>query len=81
MDIQTLTRSEQIELLHKLQDALGWYSVTMLCFEDVRDYIQENDLPMPSDEAIKESCAIVARKADSDHSHLWQWAYELASED
>lgn len=81
MNIENMTRDKQIELYHQLGEALGWYSVTVVCVEDVRSYIQENDLPMPTDEAIKESCAIVARKADEDHSHLWQWVYELASEE
>jgi hypothetical protein len=81
MNIETLSRKEKIELLQALEESLNWHTVATLCMEDVKSYIEENELTMPDDEALKNACSYVAGKAEIDHSHLWQWAYEVATED
>lgn len=80
MDIQTLSRQEQIELYHQLGEALGWHGVVVLCVEDVANYIEQEGEPVPSNEVLNEVCAYVARKAEEEHWHLWARAAEVARE-
>jgi hypothetical protein len=80
MNIENMTRDEQIKLYHQLEKALGWYGVVTICAEDVKDYMTEREMTIPEDEVIKNACAYVARKADIDHTFEIEWAAELATE-
>ena len=80
MNIENMTRDEQIKLYHQLEEALGWYGVVTLCADDVKAHMTECEMTIPEDEVIKDACAHVARKADIEHSFIWDWAAELAIE-
>jgi hypothetical protein len=80
MNIENMTREQQIKLYHQLQDALGWYGVVTLCADDVKAHMTEREMTIPDDEVIKNACAYVSRKADFDHTFIMDWAAELAIE-
>jgi hypothetical protein len=80
MNIENMTRDEQIKLYHQLEKALGWYGVVTLCADDVKDLMTVREMTIPEDEVIKNACAYVARKADIDHTFEIEWAAELATE-
>jgi hypothetical protein len=80
MNIENLTREEQIQLYYQLEKALGWYAIVSLCTEDVKDYIEENELEMPSDSDIEQACAYVSRKHDESSYPFIEWAVEIAIE-
>jgi hypothetical protein len=80
MNIENMTRDEQIKLYHQLEKALGWYGVVTLCADDVKDHMTKREMTIPEDEVIKNACAYVSRKADIDHTFIYEWAAELATE-
>jgi hypothetical protein len=80
MNIENMTREEQIQLYHQLQESLGWYGVVTLCADDVKAHMTEREMTVPEDEVIKTACAYVARKAEIDHTFEIDWAAELAIE-
>jgi hypothetical protein len=80
MNIENMTRDEQIKLYHQLEKALGWYGVVTLCAEDVKDHMTQCEMTIPEDEVIKNACAYVSRKAEIDHTFIYEWAAELAIE-
>jgi hypothetical protein len=80
MNIENMTRDEQIKLYHQLEKALGWYGIVTLCADDVKDLMTVREMTIPEDEVIKNACAYVARKADIDHTFEIEWAAELATE-
>ncbi len=80
MNIENMTRDEQIKLYHQLEKALGWYGVVTLCADDVKDLMTVREMTIPEDEVIKNACAYVARKAEIDHTFIYEWAAELAIE-
>ena len=80
MNIENMTRDEQIKLYHQLEKALGWYGVVTLCADDVKALMAVREMTIPEDEVIKNACAYVARKADIDHTFEIEWAAELATE-
>jgi hypothetical protein len=80
MDIKNLTRDEQIKLYYQLEKALGWYGIVTLCVEDVKQYVEDNQLSMPSDERIRQACAYVSRKNDESSYPFIEWALEVVDE-
>jgi hypothetical protein len=80
MNIENMTRDEQIKLYYQLEKALGWYGIVTLCVEDVSDYISENEMPMPSEAGIAQACAYVSRKHNESSYPFIEWAAELAIE-
>jgi len=79
MDIENMTRDEQIKLYYQLEKALGWYGIVVLCVEDVSDYISENEMTMPSKESIVQACAYVSSKHDESSYPFIEWAAERAT--
>ncbi len=80
MNIENLTRDEQIQLYYQLEKSLGWYGIVMLCVEDVKQYAEDNQLPVPSDASIHQACAYVSRKHDESSYPFIEWAMERATE-
>ena len=76
--IDNLTRAEKINLINQLQKDIGWYPLLVLCIEDVRNHLEDLGDDMPSDEALRQSCAYVYRKWDG--GDLWNDAVHWASE-
>ena len=77
MNIENLTREEQIQLYYQLEKALGWHGIVNLCAEDVKEYLEENELEMPSDSDIQQACAYVSRKHDESSYPFIEWALEV----
>ena len=80
MDIKNLTQDEQIKLYHQLEKSLGWYGIVTLCVEDVKQYVEDNQLSMPSDERIRQACAYVSRKNDESSYPFIEWALEVVDQ-
>jgi hypothetical protein len=49
IDISTLDRSEQIKLLSQLEKALGWYPITNLDVDDLRERFVDEGEDVPPD--------------------------------
>jgi hypothetical protein len=77
MNLENLTRDEQIQLYYQLEKALGWYGIVTLCVEDVKDYVENNQMLMPSDSEIHQACAYVSRKHDESSYPFIEWAVEV----
>lgn len=81
MNLDTMNRDELIGLYLKLEQKLGWYSITLLEVEQVRQQLQERGTrPLPSDDEIHRACAYVSRKHSDDCLHLVEWAADLADD-
>jgi hypothetical protein len=81
MNIDNLTREEQIQLYLALEKKIGWYGIVILDVGDVKKHIEDCEMPMPSDEAIVEACEYVARKNDESAYPFIEWAAERANGD
>ena len=81
MNIDNLTREDQIKLYLALEKKLGWYGIVILGVGDVKEHIKDCEMPMPSDEDIVEACEYVARKNDESTYPLIEWAAERATKD
>lgn len=77
MNLENLNRAELFELYFAIEKKLGWYSIVTLCADDVKDYIEENGLEMPSDSEIHQACAYVSRKHDESSYPFIEWALEV----
>ena len=80
MNIENLTRAELFELYFAIEKKLGWYGIVILCADDVKNYIEENGLEMPSDSEIHRACSYVARKHDESSYPFIEWALEVIKE-
>jgi hypothetical protein len=81
MNIDNLTREEQIQLYLALEKKIGWYGIVILDVEDVKKHIEDCEMPMPSDEAIAETCEYIARNNTESAYPFIEWAAERATED
>lgn len=79
IDVKTLNRSEQINLLSQLEEALGWYPIVSLDIEDLRDRFEDLE-EKPTDWILHRACKYVFRKNCEDSSHLIEWAQDVALE-
>jgi hypothetical protein len=80
MSIEGMSREEQTQLYYQLEKSLGWYSIVTLCVDDVKDYISNNEMPMPSEADIAQACTRVSRKHDESSYPFIEWAAEIATQ-
>jgi hypothetical protein len=79
IDVKTLTRSEQINLLSQLEEALGWYPIVSIDIDDLRERFEDLE-EKPTDWVLHRACKYVSRKNDETNSHLLDWAQDVALE-
>lgn len=79
IDVKTLNRSEQINLLSQLEEALGWYPIVSLDIEDLRDRFEDLE-EKPTDWILHRACRYVSRKNNETCNDLLDWAQDVALE-
>lgn len=79
IDISTLTRSEQINLLSQLEKSLGWYPIVSLDVDDLRERFEDLE-EKPEDWILHSACKYVSRKNTEESTHLLDWAQHIALE-
>jgi hypothetical protein len=79
IDISTLDRSEQINLLSQLEKALGWYPIVSLDVDDLRERFEDLE-EKPTDWVLHRACHYVSRKNNEENGHLYEWAQDVALE-
>lgn len=81
MNLETMSRDELVSLYLKLEQKLGWYSITMLEVDHVKEQLESLDVdPMPTDQQIHRACAYVSRKHSEECHHLTEWAIDIATQ-
>jgi hypothetical protein len=80
MNIEGMSREEQIQLYYQLEKSLGWYSIVNLCVDDVKGYMRENEMPMPCEADIAQACVRVSHKHDESSYPFIEWAAEIATQ-
>lgn len=80
IDVKTMDRPDQIQLLMELERALGWYPIVTLDIDDVRERFIDQGADVPSDVVLHQACDYVFRKNNEDSSHLLEWAQDVALE-
>jgi hypothetical protein len=80
IDVKTMDRSEQINLLSQLEEALGWYPIVSLDIDDLRERFVDEELTAPPDWVLHRACKYVSRKNNEENGHLYEWAQDVALE-
>ena len=80
IDISTLNKSEQINLLSQLEKALGWYPIVSLDVDDLKERFVDEGVDVPPDWVLHQACSYVFRKNNEENGHLYEWAQDVALE-
>jgi hypothetical protein len=79
IDIKNLNKLEQIKLFNELEKALGWYSITTIDVDTLRERFEDLE-ETPSDAILHRACQYVSRKNEEENWHLLDWAQDVALE-
>ena len=76
--IQNLSRSQLVRLGDLINKATGTHEVITICEVDVKEYLVEKHVDMPSDEAISQACGYITQRSTYQDTQWYSYIQDAA---